>query len=99
MSRHYEPQPALGEAIKLMRRERGISQKTLGVEADIHPTWISHIESGRNNPAWGSVRRIAAALDLPVSKLAAKAEALEDAGGSIRTEEPIHAVVMGVRRG
>jgi transcriptional regulator with XRE-family HTH domain len=83
MSRHYEPQAALGEAIKLTRRECGISQKTLGTEADIHPTWISHIESGRNNPAWGSVRRIATALDLPVSKLAARAEALEDA---VRTD-------------
>jgi transcriptional regulator with XRE-family HTH domain len=79
MSRRYEPQPALGEAIKQVRRECGISQEALGLEAEIHPTWISHIGSGRNNPAWGSIRRIAAALDLPVSKLAAKAEALEDA--------------------
>lgn len=80
MSRRHEPQPALGRAIKLAREERGISQEALGLEAEIHPTWISHLESGRNNPAWGSVRRIAAALDLRVSELAARAEELEDAG-------------------
>jgi DNA-binding beta-propeller fold protein YncE len=38
---------------------------------------FSHIESGRNNPAWGSVRRIAGALDVPISELAKLAEELE----------------------
>jgi transcriptional regulator with XRE-family HTH domain len=78
MPRSSQPQPALGKAIKLARKERGISQKTLGLEAGIHPTWISHIESGHENPAWGSVSRIAAALDLRLSKLAAMAEILEN---------------------
>lgn len=62
------------------RRETlDISQEELGHRAEIHPTWISHIESGRNNPAWGSVRRIAAALDLTVAELARLAEELDDA--------------------
>lgn len=81
MPRSSLPQPALGEAIKLARKERGISQKALGLEAGIHSTWISHIESGHENPSWGSVSRIAAALDLRVSKLAAMAETLEDGDG------------------
>jgi transcriptional regulator with XRE-family HTH domain len=76
MAPRTEPQPALGKAIKLRREELGLSQEELGLRAEVHPTWISHIESGRNNPAWGSVRRIAAALDLKVSELAARAEAL-----------------------
>lgn len=50
----------------------------MGLAAGIHPTWISHIESGRNNPAWGSVRRIAAALDVSLADLAALAEELEE---------------------
>jgi transcriptional regulator with XRE-family HTH domain len=69
-----EPQPALGNAIKRLREECGLSQEGLGHAAEIHPTWISHIESGRNNPAWGSVKRIAAALGVKVSELAALAE-------------------------
>ena len=73
-----EPQPGLGRAIKETRLSKGLSQEELGHRAGIHPTWISHIESGRNNPAWGSVRRIAAALELKLSELVVRAEALED---------------------
>jgi transcriptional regulator with XRE-family HTH domain len=67
----------LGQAIRQLRGERGLSQEELGHRADIHPTWISHIESGRNNPAWGSVRRIASALDVALWQLAKRAEELE----------------------
>jgi transcriptional regulator with XRE-family HTH domain len=77
MAPRTEPQPGLGRAIKQRREALGLSQEELGHRAEIHPTWISHLESGRNNPAWGSVRRIAAALDLTVSELAALAEELE----------------------
>jgi transcriptional regulator with XRE-family HTH domain len=79
MAPRTEPQPGLGQAIKQRREERGLSQEELGLASEIHPTWISHIESGRNNPAWGSIRRIAASLDLTVAELAQRAEALEDA--------------------
>lgn len=77
MAPRTEPQPGLGRAIKERREAQNLSQEELGHRADIHPTWISHIESGRNNPAWGSVRRIAAALDLTVAELAKRAEELE----------------------
>jgi transcriptional regulator with XRE-family HTH domain len=78
MAPRTEPQPGLGRAIKQLRTERGLSQEALGLRAEIHPTWISHIESGRNNPAWGSVRRIAAALEVRLSELAALSEELDD---------------------
>ncbi|MGB7588553.1 MAG: helix-turn-helix transcriptional regulator [Solirubrobacterales bacterium] len=78
MAPRTEPQPGLGQAIKQRREELGLSQEALGHAAGVHPTWISHIESGRNNPAWGSVKRIGAALDLKVSELAKLAEDLED---------------------
>ena len=78
MAPRTEPQPGLGRAIRQLRTERGLSQEELGLRAEIHPTWVSHLESGRNNPAWGSVRRIAAALDVKLADLAALAEELED---------------------
>ena len=77
MAPRTEPQAGLGKAIRRVRTERGLSQEEVGLRAGIHPTWISHIESGRNNPAWGSVRRIAAALDVPLAELAELAEQLE----------------------
>ncbi|HEY8082307.1 MAG TPA: helix-turn-helix transcriptional regulator [Solirubrobacterales bacterium] len=76
-----EPQVGLGRAIRQLRTEKGLSQEKLGHNSEIHPTWISHIESGRNNPAWGSVRRIAGALGVKVSELATLAEELERASG------------------
>jgi transcriptional regulator with XRE-family HTH domain len=78
MAPRSEPQPGLGRAIKQLRTDCGLSQEEVGLRAEIHPTWISHIESGRNNPAWGSVRRIAAALGVRLTELAALAEELEE---------------------
>ena len=77
MPRRDDPQIGLGKAIRQLRREGNLSQETLGHRADIHPTWISHIESGRINPTWGNVRRIAKGLKVPLAQLADLAEDLE----------------------
>lgn len=77
MAIRSEPQPALGRAIRAAREERGLSQESLAAAADLHPTWISHLESGRKNPTWATVERIAGALGMPVSELAARTEALD----------------------
>jgi XRE family transcriptional regulator, regulator of sulfur utilization len=77
MPRRDDPQIGLGKAIRTLRHESELSQETLGLRAEIHPTWISHIESGRINPTWGNVRRIARGLDVPLAQLAALAEDFE----------------------
>lgn len=77
MPRRDDPQIGLGKAIRALRQERELSQETLGHRAEIHPTWISHIESGRINPTWGNVRRIATGLKVPLERLATLAEEFE----------------------
>jgi transcriptional regulator with XRE-family HTH domain len=77
MPRREEQQIGLGKAIRQLRREVHLSQEALGLRADIHPTWISHMESGRVNPTWGNVRRIAIGLRVPLAELAELAEELE----------------------
>ena len=77
MPRRDDPQIGLGKAIRALRTEAQLSQETLGQRADIHPTWISHIESGRINPTWGNVRRIARGLKVELAQLAALAEDFE----------------------
>ena len=77
MPRRDDPQIGLGKAIRKLRQDGGLSQETLGHRAEIHPTWISHIESGRINPTWGNVRRIAVGLKVPLEQLAALAEEFE----------------------
>lgn len=81
MARRTEPQPTLGRAIRRLRKERGLSQEELGHLAEIHPTWISHIESGRTNPAWGTVRRIAQVFEVRLSEIVLLAERLADEAG------------------
>lgn len=77
MPRRDDPQIGLGKAIRQLRMEFHLSQEALGLRSDIHPTWISHLESGRINPTWGNVRRIASGLDVTLPELAARAERLE----------------------
>ena len=77
MARREDPQIGLSKAIRQFRKERHLSQEALGTMADLHPTWISHLESGRVNPTWGNVRRIAYGLEVPLARLADRAETLE----------------------
>jgi transcriptional regulator with XRE-family HTH domain len=77
MAPRSDPQTALGQAIKQTRLARGLSQEQVAHGADLHPTWVSHIEGG-SNPAWGTVRRLASSLGVAVSDLARLAEEIED---------------------
>jgi transcriptional regulator with XRE-family HTH domain len=61
----------------MLRNKLHLSQEVLGERADIHATWISHIESGRINPTWGNVRRIAKGLEVELPELAEQAERFE----------------------
>ena len=70
-------------AIRTLRNDLRMSQETLGERAEIHATWISHIESGRINPTWGNVRRIAGGLKVPLSRLAELAEKFEKELGNV----------------
>jgi transcriptional regulator with XRE-family HTH domain len=72
-----DPQVALGRAIRLRREELGISQQELGLELGYDQGWISHIENGRTNPAYGTVDSIARALAWPLSSLVVFAESIE----------------------
>lgn len=82
MPRREDPQIGLGKAIRTLRNEAQLSQEALGERAEIHATWISHIESGRINPTWGNVRRIAYGLGVELKDLAELAEELEKKFGN-----------------
>ena len=82
MPRRDDPQIGLGKAIRTLRKEGQLSQEALGERSEIHPTWISHIESGRINPTWGNVRRSARGLKVPLPRLAELAEDYEKEFGS-----------------
>lgn len=72
-----EPLAALGEAIRALRTESGLSQSDLAERAQIEPALIDAVEGGSSEPTWGDLRRIAYALDTPLAGLLELAETLE----------------------
>jgi len=85
-------QSALGAAVKVRREELGLTQEQLDLRTDLHQRWISNVETGKRNPSYASLRRLAAGLELTTSELIARAEQAE-AGGA---KEP--AVSAGRKR-
>jgi transcriptional regulator with XRE-family HTH domain len=77
MASSPDPQIALGRAIRLRREELALSQTAVALDAEIEPSWLSHIESGRQNPSWATVDRIARALSWSLWELARRADELE----------------------
>jgi XRE family transcriptional regulator, regulator of sulfur utilization len=66
--------PALAEAIRSRRQARRLTQERVAHAAGITAGTYNAIECGRTNPTWSTVKRIAHALDIRVSELAASAE-------------------------
>lgn len=77
MGRPDEPQPALGKAIRQLRETRGTTQEALSYEAGVTTGTLSLIERGQSNPAWGTVKAIAKALNVSMGELARQADQLE----------------------
>jgi transcriptional regulator with XRE-family HTH domain len=73
---HEATDQVLAALLKRLREERGITQEQLAFDAGLTASALSRIERGLNNPGWMTVRRLAAALDVTLLRLAA---ALEDA--------------------
>lgn len=72
-----EPQTGLGRAVQALREKAGIDQAALAKRADLPLHLIVELESGRSDPAWGDVRRIAVALGVSLERLSELAEEFE----------------------
>ncbi len=70
-------QAALGRAVAARRAELGLTQEQLANDTDLHQRWISNVETGKRNPSYASLRRLAAGLELSASELIAAAEQIE----------------------
>lgn len=58
-----------GSNVRRWRKLRGLSQETLAERAQLHPTYVSGVESGNRNPTIKVVGRIADALDVEPGEL------------------------------
>jgi len=70
-------QHALGLAVKARRVELGVTQEQLANDTELHQRWISNVETGKRNPSYASLRRLAAGLGLSASELILRAEDIE----------------------
>lgn len=63
-----------GQNVRYWRKERGLSQEEFADRAQLHPTYVSGIETGYRNPTVKIIGRIAAALDVAPADLFAEIE-------------------------
>lgn len=71
---------ALGEAIRRLRREAGLTQEQLAERAATDLTQIGGLERGTRNPTYTTLLRLAAALKTRVGEIALLADRLADQG-------------------
>jgi transcriptional regulator with XRE-family HTH domain len=71
----------LGRTIRRHRLAAGLSQEDLAERSDLHRTYVSLVERGRNNVTVDALVRIGQSLGVPASQLLAEAEGAIDSGG------------------
>lgn len=69
---------ALGEAIRHLRRQAGLSQEQLAERALTDLTQIGGLERGTRNPSYSTLIRVAGALKTRVGEIVALADRLAD---------------------
>ncbi len=73
---------ALGNAIRQVREDRGLSQERLAELADLHRTYVSSVELGHRNISFENIYRIANALGVSMTELVQLCEDRLDPGRS-----------------
>lgn len=76
----------LGQRIRKYRTERGLSQEKLAELSGCHHTYVGQIERGEKNATIESIEKIAAALNVSLSKLFEKLDAQVDKERNIPLE-------------
>jgi XRE family transcriptional regulator, regulator of sulfur utilization len=65
---------ALGRAIHKLRKEAGLTQQQLADRAEIPLPVLRQVEAAHTDASWGTVRRLAYALDVSLPDLLRQAE-------------------------
>ena len=59
----------IGKRIRGFRQRQGLSQEALAERCGLHATYIGQVERGEKNVTVESLAKIAAALDVPLSRI------------------------------
>jgi transcriptional regulator with XRE-family HTH domain len=66
-----------GNELKKARKKAKLTQEALAGLANVHPTYISHLENNKKSPTLDTLFRICEALGISASKLIAKVEGVK----------------------
>jgi transcriptional regulator with XRE-family HTH domain len=75
---------ALGEAIRQMRKQAGLSQEQLAERAATDLTQIGGLERGTRNPSYSTLVRVAIALKTQAGEIVTLADQLAERNPSAR---------------
>jgi transcriptional regulator with XRE-family HTH domain len=59
----------IGKRIKKIREQKGISQQLIAAQCNMEKSNLSRLESGRSNPTYFTLYKIAFYLEVPISEL------------------------------
>ena len=59
----------LGDNLKRIRTEKGISQGDIARELEVDKSFVSNIENGKTNPTLATIAKIAKAIGVSVDEL------------------------------
>lgn len=59
----------VGQKIKQIRNEKGLSQEKLALKAEIDRTYLAGVEQGKRNPSLKSLEKIVDALEISFQDL------------------------------
>lgn len=68
---------SLAYTIRRLREERGFTQEDIAYAANLTSGTYGHIERGKTNPTWTTIKKIAQALEISLTDLAEAAEAAD----------------------
>jgi transcriptional regulator with XRE-family HTH domain len=79
-NRHIQPvsgpERAFGEALREIRKEKGVSQEALALDSGLDRTYVSLIERGAQSPTIRSVVKLANVLGVQPSEIVVRMESL-----------------------
>jgi transcriptional regulator with XRE-family HTH domain len=67
---------AFGDALRELRKERGIAQEGMALKSGLNRGYYGDVERGERNVSLANILKIAAALEMPASQILARAEKL-----------------------
>jgi transcriptional regulator with XRE-family HTH domain len=64
-----EPEVAFGEVLRELRKQRGLSQEKLALEAGVERNYISLLELGKNSASLKMIFKLSAVLEILPSEM------------------------------